>query len=189
MRVPESGGLQADSSGWLLGTLGAPHGGRRERRLRSMLRLEGQTVAVALAEASHHSAPKGLRATYSGPRATVDSLCSWKAAGCLEGARAAGGSRSCTLDGSIGVASQWVRSAAARRRKRCRVHRLLDGWHVGLQRVGRTCCAAGVGSGRRRKCFTRCTHCSFASETGLARARVRAVPSCYFTGQRQRPVW
>ena len=34
-----------------------------------MLRHERQTVAMALAEASHHSAPKGVRETYSGPRA------------------------------------------------------------------------------------------------------------------------
>ena len=57
---------------------------RRERRLRAMLRHERQTVAMALAEASHHSAPKGVRATYSGPRAQKTASAAGKRPGVLK---------------------------------------------------------------------------------------------------------
>ena len=57
---------------------------RREQRLRSMLRHEGQTVAMALAEASHHSAPKGVRATYSSLRAQKTASAAGKRPGVLE---------------------------------------------------------------------------------------------------------
>ena len=44
---------------------GAAHR-RRERRLRSMLRHERMSVAMALAEASHHTAPRGQRTARAG---------------------------------------------------------------------------------------------------------------------------
>ena len=39
---------------------------RRERRLRSWLKHERMTVAMALAEASHHTAPRGQRTARAG---------------------------------------------------------------------------------------------------------------------------
>ena len=39
---------------------------RRERRLRSMLRHERQTVAMAIAEFTHHSAPRGQKTARAG---------------------------------------------------------------------------------------------------------------------------
>ena len=53
----------------MLATCDGSSARRRERRLRSMLSHERQTVTMALSETSHHSAPRGVRATYSGPRA------------------------------------------------------------------------------------------------------------------------
>ena len=52
-----------ESNGWPMAARGAAWR-RRQRRLRSMLRHERQTVAVALAESQHHSAkrPKMARA-------------------------------------------------------------------------------------------------------------------------------
>ena len=47
-----------------------------------MLRHERQTVA--LAEASHHSAPKGVRATYSGLRAQKTASAAGKRPGALK---------------------------------------------------------------------------------------------------------
>ena len=48
----------AGSSAWLLATLGTSARRRRERRLRAQWRHEQQSIAMALAAAQHHSAPK-----------------------------------------------------------------------------------------------------------------------------------
>ena len=70
-------------------------------RLRTQCRHEQQTVAVALSAATHHSAPQG---EWREPNAALRGQTTASEAGkrlCLQGARAAGRSRSCMLDGSI----------------------------------------------------------------------------------------
>ena len=99
---------------------------RRELRLRAQWYHEQQTVAMALLEATHHSAPRSeWRKPNEAPQGQKTTSAGGKAAKCLEGDRAARRSRPCTIDGSIGVASPWIRSAIARRRGGCRVHQVL----------------------------------------------------------------
>ena len=105
---------------------------RRRRRLCAQWRHEQQTVAMALAVATHHSAQRG---EWRDPN---EALRGQKTAT----AGQQGVFKERDLQGE--VKSPWIRSAAARRRRRCRVHQVLESQHVRVQQEGRPCQAVGT---------------------------------------------
>ena len=94
---------------------------RRGRRLRAALRHEQQSIAVALTESTHHTAPQGQRMARAGGEVRGEAR---RSSG---GTSPPGGRRACTTKSSAGGGPPWVRPPGPEERVQWRpVEQLAD---------------------------------------------------------------